>query len=485
MSSRSYGGGSSSYASYGGSSSRSYGGGSYSRPTPPSVGSYSSGYAHSSGSAYSRPTPPSIGGDSYSRGGSYSGGSYTRPTPPAVGGDSYSSGRNRPVPPSTGGSYGGRPVPPSTGGYYGGRPVPPSVDRSYGRPVPPPVYNRPSHYVDNTYIYAPSYYETPFRHYEGWGGGFWSGYATGYLAGSIDQAILDSAYRNWNGAVVGSYWDVPYTVWNPYYTHVLALPPGYVDYTVPTTWEHPALNPQLDPLEQLAAYGQLKKPHQGWLFTTHDTISAEEARARLSQGQEVDVAGVAVTSFQQLAQIVPEMAKGNAVQGQTLPADAQQAIRQTVSQQAPDVTSMGADDLTSRLPGFSEVYSPRQLQAEEQINGKNVNRTMDAAQAVYARPEVKAQIAQWWKQNPSADRDALNRAINAIVTKALVDDLTANGATYAAQPTSATNPVDYLKDPSADGAVAYNQSAIQTVLQNASGSLSRNLITKASATLQQ
>jgi len=496
-----YSSGSSSYSrptppSIGGDSySRStYSGGSYSRPTPPS-----SGGSYGGSSSYSRPTPPSVGGSyssgssGYSRptppsvGGSYQGGSssYSRPTPPSVGG--YSGGSySRPVPPATGGSYGGRPVPPSVGGgSYGGRPLPPSVNGSYGRPVPPPVYNRPSHYVDNTYIYAPTYYETPFRNYSGWGGDFWSGYATGYLVGSLDQAVWDSAYHNWSGVSVGTYWDVPYHVWNPYYTQVLALPPGYIDYTVPAAYEHPALNPQLDPLEQLAFYGQLKKPDHVLFFTTHDTISAEEARVRLNAGLEVDVAGVPVTSFQQLAAIVPEMARGNAVQGQSLPSDAQAALQHVVTQQAPDVSQLSQDDLAGRLPAFSEVYSPRSLQAEDQVNGKNVNRTMDAAQAVYARPEVKAQIAAWWKQNPGADRDALNRAINGIVTKALTDDLTANGAAYASQPTTANNPVDYLKDPSASDAAAYNQKAIQTVLTNAPDTLQRNLITKATATLQQ
>jgi hypothetical protein len=381
-----------------------------------------------------------------------------------------------------GGSSSYRPVPPSVGGssYY--RPVPPSVD--YSRPVPPPTYvNR--YYYDNTYYYTPTYYDTPiYRNYSGWGGSFWSGYLTGYADGAFDQALWDNAYHSWNSIGIGSYYDVPYTVWNPYYTRILDLSPLYIDYDVPTSWEHPALNPNQDPLEQLAYYHQLQKP--GFLGI-HSEISAEEARQRLLQGQEVDVAGVAVTSFAQLAQIVPEMARGTAVQGGTLPPEAQQAVQTAMQQQnPPSASQLSADDLVNRLPAFNQVYSPRQLQAEDVVNGKNINRTMDAAQAVYQRPGVQQAIAQWWKDNPNADRDALNREINAIVTQALVDDLTQNGSAYAQQPAYGTNPVTYLKDPSNDpSAVAYNQAAIQKVLSNAQTELSANLITRTSATLQQ
>jgi hypothetical protein len=351
--------------------------------------------------------------------------------------------------------------------------------------------NKTTVIYNNNHYYQPTYngrsHSRSYSSYSSWGGGFWAGYATASLLSNA------SYYSAWNNAAVGSYWNVPYSAWNPYYNNILATSPLYepaIDYDNEQNWQTPPLNSNQDPLEQLAFYGQLKKPDSGWFsFGSHSAISAEEARQRLSSGQEVDVAGVAVSSFAQLAQIVPEMAKGNTVQGQALSPDVQTAVQQTmqpVTNSNVSVNDLSTDDLINKLPTYAQVYSPRQLTAEDTVNGNKVNRTMDSAEAVYGRPEIQAAIADWWKQNPDADRDALNRQINRVVTKTLVDDLTANGSQYAQDPTLSSNPVDYLRDPSSDAtAVAYNQQAIQTVLNNATVELGRNLISKTTATMGQ
>jgi hypothetical protein len=380
------------------------------------------------------------------------------------------------------------------------RPPPPVVD-PYTRNVPSPYYHNQTNVLvnggqyrrdlnydthvnyrttviinnENVNIYAPSYYNANSVSYATWGGGFWSGYTAGYIAGAIDQ----SYYDRWNAVGVGQYYDFPRENWAPYYGEVLARPIFVqdIDYSSPASWQTPPLNKSQDPLEQLANYGQLEKPGSFLFWTTHSTISAIEARDRLNRGEEVDVSGVKVHSWDELAAIVPEVVNGN--RG-ALPADAKQALQYTTIKPTPggnNVAAMDVSALVAKLPNFEEVYSPKSVQAEDEVDGKKVNRTMDAAAAIYDRPEVRQAVATWWQQNPTADRDAINHQINTMVTKALVDDLTSNGAQYAQDPSFASNPVFYLKP----NDTAYNQAAIGKVLADGPAQLAKNLIVKENA----
>jgi hypothetical protein len=335
------------------------------------------------------------------------------------------------------------------------------------------VTNRTTVIINNNNYYTPSYYND--RSYGGFGGGFFAGYVAGAI---IDAALMGSYYNEYNSYAIGNPYYFPSTVWQPYYRQVLIepLPVFYgnndYDYSRPEAWQTPPLDPNRDPLEQLGNFGQLQRP--GW-FGVRTTISAIEARDRLNKGQEVDVAGVAVTSYDQLARVVPEVARSSS----NLTAQQSQVLAAAVApvRQAPTI-----EETIANLPTFEKVYSPKSMTAEDEVNGKKINRTMDAASAIYDRPEVKQAIAEWWQANPSADRNALNTQINSVVTSALTSDLEANADKYAATPNLEDNPVAYLQDAASNpDAVAYNKAAIDHVRMGAAAQLQGNLISNANA----